>query len=188
MKSPLIPLLKSGQTVFSNDDLRLYWGVDGADYLKTKIYRLVREKLLLPLASGVYSTVPDYDPLELANKLVTPSYVSLRTVLAQAGAVFQYDSAIHSVAQVTREQTVGSRTYSYRKVKDAAFLASDGILFGKNVTIATPERALLDLLYLEKDASIDNLAVFDQARCRALLPLYANAQLTRRLNALFNAQ
>ena len=42
MKSPLLPLLKSGKTVFSNDDLRLYWIISGDNYLKTKIYRLVR--------------------------------------------------------------------------------------------------------------------------------------------------
>ena len=185
MKSPLIPLLKSGSTVFSNNDLRLYWRIDGANYLKTKIYRLVKEGLLIRLVNGIYALDTTYNPLELANKLVTPSYVSLRTVLAQAGAVFQYDSAVYSIARTNREFEIDGRRFVYRKIKDSAFLVSEGLLFEKAATIATPERALLDLLYLDKDVSVDNI-VIDQGHCMSLLPLYQNKKLTERVKSFFD--
>lgn len=183
----LVPLLKSGKTVFSNDDLRLYWQINDDNYLKTKIYRLVKKGALIRLVNGIYALDRSYNPLELANKLVVPSYVSLRTVLAQVGAVFQYDSAVYSVSTSNRDLEIDGRHYVYFHLKGSALLANEGVRFAESVTIASPERALLDLLYLEKEATVDSITPFDWNVCQTLVPLYQNKQLTKRLNNLFKS-
>jgi hypothetical protein len=183
--SSLIPLLKSNKTVFSNEDLGLYWQVQDSTYLKTKIYREIQKSDLLRLANGVYAITSDYSPLELANRLLTPSYISLRTVLAQVGALFQYDSTIYSIAQRNRTVTINDRDYRYCTVQDSLFHLQEGIIYSNGITTATPERALVDLLYLEPTASLDSVAMLDQETCLRIASLFDNKQLLKRINALF---
>lgn len=183
---PLIPLLKSGKTVFSNKDLSLYWQIADSEYLKTKIYREVQKSDLLRLANGVYAITQDYSPLELANRLLTPSYISLRTVLAQVGALFQYDATIYSVAQRNRTTTINNREYCYCKLRESLFHLQEGITYTDGITKATPERALVDLLYLEPTASLDSLAMLDRNACIRIATLFENKQLLKRINTLFD--
>lgn len=53
-------------------------------------------------------------------------------------------------------------------------------------TIATPERAFLDLMYLNKDFYVDNIQPLNQALIRALLPAYQTQALEKRVIKLLN--
>ena len=101
---------------------------------------------LLNLRKGVY-----------ANLLYTPSYISLEYVLQQAGVVFQYDSRYTSVSYLSREVEVDGNTFGYRRIKEDIIINTIGVIRKDNTNIATPERAFLDMLYLNKDYYFDSL-------------------------------
>lgn len=178
-------LFTSKQTVFRPDDLAILWNIQNPQYLKVKIQRAIQSGNLIRLRRGFYALEPAYDIFEAANKLVSPSYISLRTVLAQAGAVFQYDSTIYSIARVQKEIIIGKQHFYYHKMKDDIFFQRTGLFVEQNVTRATPERAFLDLLYLYPNANIDNYRVIKKEVCMELLPLYKNAALTKRFHYVY---
>ncbi|MBI2415805.1 MAG: hypothetical protein HYV33_04035 [Candidatus Kerfeldbacteria bacterium] len=178
-------LYTSHQTVFRPQDLSLLWNIQKPAYLKTKIQRAITSGILLRLRRGLYALQENYNEFEAANKLVSPSYISLRTVLAKAGAVFQYDSAIYSIARTQKELAVHKQKFVYHKIRDDIFFQKAGLIVEDNVTLATPERALLDLLYLYPNASVDHLSVISKDICVELLPLYKNQALTKRLYYLY---
>jgi hypothetical protein len=53
------------------------------------------------------------------------------------------------------------------------------------VNIATPERAFLDLLYLENEYHFDNLTSLDTKAVFRLLPVYQSKELSKRVKRLF---
>ncbi|MDP3976110.1 MAG: hypothetical protein Q8P95_04295 [bacterium] len=179
--SGLAKLYAAGRTIFSTKDLSLLWRRADTNYLKTKTYRLTKKSILIPLRRGLYAIKKDYNHQELANQLLVPSYISLHTVLSEAGAIFQYNSTIASVSRITRESEVDGVRYSYQKIKDAVLFNKSGIAVKDGITKACPERAWLDWLYLNKNASLDNDRALDWQKCLDLLPLYRNAALEKRL-------
>jgi predicted transcriptional regulator of viral defense system len=180
-KNAIMPIVRSRQSVFRTADLALLWKIQEKDYLKNKIYRLVKSGSLIRLRAGLFAWSQEYDPLLVANKLLCPSYVSLQTILAQAGAIFQYDSRIYSVAQHSAQKEVDSKKYIYRKIRDLVFFQKKGVIIKNNVSLATKERAFMDWLYLTPSASVDNLSVLNPSICFDLLPLYKNSSLERRV-------
>lgn len=178
-------LYTSHQTVFRPGDLGLLWNIQEHTYLKTKIQRAITNGTLLRLQRGFYALQQDYNIFEAANKLVSPSYISLHTVLAKAGAVFQYDSVVYSIARTPKELVVNKQKFIYHKIHDDIFFQKTGLIVSDNVTMAIPERALLDLLYLYPKATVDHLSVINKNVCVDLLPLYHNKALTKRLHYLY---
>lgn len=184
MKNSVTTLFKSKKTIFTPQDLLLLWQIKNPDYLKTKIYRLVKNGQLIRLKRGVYALDDSCDRYELANKLITPSYVSLRTVLARSGAIFQYDSCISSIASYNRELNVSGQKYIYKKVKNGILFDNSGVINEQNRSYASPERALVDLLYLEKDCYIDNLDNINLEKCLIIAKIYKNKSLEKRIQKL----
>lgn len=181
----ILSVARSNQSVFKTGDLALLWGIHNKDYLKNKIYRLVKNGSLIRLKSGLFVWEKKYDPLLAANKIVSPSYVSLQTVLAQAGALFQFDSAIYSIAQVSTEKRIGASRFVYRKIRDEILFQKRGVLIKEGASVAIPERAFLDWLYLNRSISVDNPDILDKQACLDLVPLYKNKALEGRLKRCF---
>ena len=140
----------------------------------------VKTDKLLNLRKGVYAK-PGYNPLEFANLLYTPSYISLEYVLQQAGGVFQYDSRYTSVSYLSREVEVDGNTFSYRRIKDGIKINTIGIIRKDNTNIATPERAFMDELYLNKDYYFDNLNPLNKLLISQILPVYQSEALEKRV-------
>lgn len=177
-------LLKSKKTIFDLNDLALLWQINDQDYLKTKVYRLVKNKQLLRLKKGIYALDKNYNRYELANKLVKPSYVSLQTILAKKGVIFQYDGAIYSASKINKEIKIGDQKFIYRKIKDNILLHSKSIDVKTNISSASIERALIDLCYLEKDFYFDNLDKINWQKIFELALIYQNKSLIKRLKFL----
>ena len=53
------------------------------------------------------------------------------------------------------------------------------------INIATPERALLDMLYLNSSYHFDNLNSLDKELVLKILPIYKSAKLMQRITKLF---
>lgn len=172
--------------MFRLKDIALLTGISDFKSLNYKINYAVRTGKLLNPRKGIYAK-PAYNPLEMACSIFTPSYISLEYVLQKAGIVFQYDSAITVVSYISRMTEVDGKQFRYRKLKGTMLTNTEGIsCLDDTVYIASPERAFLDLLYLDKHACFDNLSPLDRNKVFMILPQFQSKTLTRRVNHFFN--
>jgi hypothetical protein len=173
-------MLKSKQTVFSFKELLLLLKTDDVAALKSKLNYYIKNGELHHIRRGLYAKDANYDRLELATKILTPSYVSFETVLVSAGIIFQYYSAIFVASYQAREIICDGQTYIFRRIKPTILTNSQGV----ENNIATPERAFLDLLYLNKEYHFDNLEPLNWDKVDEILPNYKNKSLEQRVAAL----
>ena len=61
----------------------------------------------------------------------------------------------------------------------------EGIERRDNINVATPERALLDMMYLNAECYFDNLNAVSKAKIKHLLPIYQSAKLNERICKMF---
>jgi len=113
------------------------------------LQRLEKYQLIQRLNHGQYlvanSSATDFT---IANSLVTPSYISFETILREAGVIFQHYDTIFAVAKWPKTMTVDKHTFTFRKLKDAVLFNSTGVVNKDNYSVATTERAFLDMIYL----------------------------------------
>ncbi|MCK7472271.1 MAG: type IV toxin-antitoxin system AbiEi family antitoxin domain-containing protein [Desulfomicrobium escambiense] len=165
-------------------DIAILVGEESFQSLNKKLNYYVRTRKLENPRKGIYAK-PGYNVEELACTIFTPSYISLEYVLQKAGIVFQYDSRITSVSYLSRNIEVETQQLVFRKIKGSVLVNTFGIIRQANhINIASPERAFLDLLYLEKDYYFDNLNPLNKDLIRKLLPVYQSNRLSRTVTKL----
>ena len=185
-KNMLFELYKSSRSVFRVADVALLLNIEKTDALRKTLNYYVQTRKLLNPRKGFYAK-EGYRMEELACLLYPPTYISLEYVLQRAGVIFQYDSAITSVSYLSREVEVGNQTLRYRRIKGEILTNTAGVVLNKeNINIATPERAFLDMLYLNKRFYFDNLHVLNKKVVAELLPVYGSETLERAVNKLFS--
>ena len=112
--------------------------------------RLAAAGLLKRIRHGLWATDPNLDPLLLPEYLTAPfpSYVSFQSALFFRGMVSQIPSVIY-VASLAQTRTVRTSlgTYSIHRLAPSFFGGYDTVKTS-GVRLATPEKALLDTLYL----------------------------------------
>ena len=178
-KSPILEIYRSEKTVFSVKDMALIWGESNKDLVKKRIHRYSKSGKLFSVKKGFYAKDEEYDKEELVTKIYSPSYISFETVLARAGVTFQYYSRIFAASYLSREIKVDDQTYEYRKIKKSVLVNDTGIKNEKNYSIATPERAFLDLVYLNKNYYFDNLSSLNWEKIYQILPIYSNKRMVK---------
>lgn len=163
--------------------------VDAND-VRRQLSRWVNAGRLYALRRGLYALAPPFQktrphPFLVANRLVPGSYVSCESALAHYGLIPEYVPVVISVttARPGRRMTPLG-TFDYRHVKT-------GLLFGyrllevgagQHAFVATPEKALLDLIYLHPGA--DTPAYLHELRLQNLerLDLDTLSQFSTRLH------
>ena len=180
----LYKILNDSRTVFTLPDIAMLAGESNFESINDKINYYVKTNRLNRPRKGIY-TKSNYNPLELACKLYTPSYISLEYVLQQTGILFQYGSTITAVSYLSRKLSIDNNAYSYRKIKNEIIVDTTGINQVNNVNIASPERAFLDTLYLNSNYYFDNLSVLNKERVAELLPVYGSKALEVRVKKQF---
>ena len=83
------------------------------------------------------------------------------TVLQESGVVFQPYSSIYLISKRSEEVNIDNQKYIYRKIKDNILLNPLGIIQNDSISIATKERAICDILYLDDEQYFDNLREID---------------------------
>ena len=182
-KDYISTLLRSNNTVFTFKELSLLWNETDVKLTKKRVYRYTKMGKLYPIRKGVYAKDKNYDKLELANKIFTPAYISLETVLSREGIVFQYYDQIFIVSYLSREIFCDGQVYIFRRIKDVVLTNSTGIEKKDNYYIAGKERAFLDTIYLNKNYHFDNLSSVNFDICFEMLPIYDNKAMGKRLNS-----
>jgi len=125
------------------------------DFEKNNLTRWTKQNLLVKLRNSWYS-FPDYLKTPniqhfVSNKIYTPSYISLHSALAFYGIIPEaivQTTAVSSLKKANFENTFGY--FSYQQIlpelmfgyEQKTFLNKHSLIF------ATPEKAILDLLYL----------------------------------------
>lgn len=184
MKNLTYSLYSEKNTVFTTQEIALIVRETDLDRLKSRINYFVKKGVLVSLKKGLYAKSSGYDILEAANKIFTPSYISLETVLQRNGVTFQdYSKTIFVVSYQTREIKLGEYTVSFRKIKDEILTNADGIINNDGYAIASVERAFLDRIYLSKNYFFDNLSGLDWKRAGKLLKIYDNKSMERRFKS-----
>jgi len=110
--------------------------------------RLTRQNILQKLERDKYllagGRVHDFN---IANFLYEPSYVSLEAALNFHGVLSQFP---YEIASITPRKSVtkmlNGKTYRYVRIKKTLFWGYEPL---QGFLIAQPEKALLDLLYLQ---------------------------------------
>ena len=183
-KNIMIALGESTRTAFNTKSISLLLNEKRDISLRKKLNYYVLKGLLLNPRKGIYAK-NNYNPEELAGLVFVPSYISLEYVLQKAGVIFQYDSAITSVSYLSREIEMCDITFRYSQIKGEILCNTDGIEQRDNINIATPERALLDTMYLHSECYFDNPYILNKKMIKRLLPIYQSQQLETRVKNLF---
>lgn len=145
----------SDEPVFETGIL-LAGDIDPAD-VRRQLSRWTSAGRLYRLRRGVYALAPPYHkvkphPFVVANALVRGSYVSLQAALAHYGLIPEYTPLVTSVTTGRPgrwETPLG--THEFRHVKTAWFHGYQRLDVGGGqwAFVAVPEKALLDLVYLQ---------------------------------------
>jgi len=140
------PVFESSLLLAGNIDPKL---------VRLQLTRWVNSGRIYQLRRGLYSIAPPYQktrphPFLIANHLQRASYVSLQSALA-------FYSLIPEIVNTTVSVTTGRPDrletplglYEFRHIKTDLFFGYQMTdLEGQSALVATPEKALLDLIYL----------------------------------------
>ena len=165
-------VISSGKTVFSISDIQDITNYQNKHSVESFLYRAQKSNLLVNLRKGIWA-LPNYDKFELACKMRKNSYISMETVLYKEALIFQYyENTITCISDDTRTYTVDDTEFRYSKIKNLILNNSLGIKSYKNYRIATPERALCDMFYLNPLTSIENPDALNKVRLSQIMKFY----------------
>lgn len=122
---------------------------------RNNLTRWVKKGYLIRLRQGYfafseYMNKPDYS-LYFANRIYRPSYISLHTALSFYGMIPEAVVQITSISSLKTASFINSfGEYSYNNVKENLMFGYELKSMADNriIQFATPEKGLLDLLYL----------------------------------------
>ena len=145
----LSTLASMGATVFATSDAAARLRVPNG-HASVMLARLAASGHVIRLRRGVWALPNRVDPLALPEYLTAPfpSYVSLQSALYLHGMISQMPAVTYAVSLArTRRFTTPLGTVSVHHVQPAFFFGFEeaGRAGGR---LATPEKALVDFLYL----------------------------------------
>lgn len=171
-KYDILLILRSSNTVFSFKEILLSSEEKNPLLLKRRLNYYVKIGELYHIRRGLYAKDKNYNKFELATKIFTPSYISFETVLGKAGIIFQFYGKIFVASYQSKEIVCDNQLYGFKKIKDSILTDSSGVERKENYFIASPERALLDIIYLYKNYHFDSLSALDWNKVYDILPIY----------------
>jgi predicted transcriptional regulator of viral defense system len=137
--------------------------------IRVQLSRWVKAGKIHQLRKGLYSLAPPYQkqqphPFLVANHLQKASYVSLQSALSFYGLipdVVQITTSVSTGRPERLETPLG--TYEFRHLKTALLFGYRRMEVGEQrAFVATPEKALLDLIYLQPGG--DSMAYLKELR------------------------
>jgi predicted transcriptional regulator of viral defense system len=136
---------------------------------RLQLVRWVNSGKLIQLRRGLYALNKPFRKIEphpflIANRIRKGSYVSLQSALSHYNMIPEYVPVVTSVTTGRPEEArTELGTYAFRHVRKSLFggFLSVTLAPGQSAFLATPEKALLDLIYLmpggDQPAYIDEL-------------------------------
>jgi len=171
--------------IFNANDIRSLFGVS-AVATSALLHRYKKQGFIIQLKKGFY-IFPDTLPPDVyvANKLYTPSYISLEFALSYHGVIPETVYEITSVTtKATRRFEALGKIFSYRKIKKTAYTGYEiQKQKGLSFNIADAEKAFVDINYLrllnkQKPISRFNKEKINSTRAEKYASLFDNKRLT----------
>ena len=176
------------------------------DFDRNNLARWEKKGHLIRLRQGYfafseYKNRTDY-ALYFANRIYRPSYISLHSALSFYGMIPEAVVQISSVTSLKTAYFVNEfGEYSYKTIKEDLMFGYDlkPMVDGRTLQFATPEKALVDLLYLYpfyntgkelEDLRLDEDYLHDDLNKDLLNDLcsqFRNKALDQRLKMLYHA-
>jgi len=148
----LTKLEKYNLNVFRLQDIQMLF--PNEKYLATDLKRLTDSKLIKRVFKGQYILLNNrLSTEEIAQKIYYPSYVSFQSALFTHGIVDQGPNQVF-FATTNRKKTLeilGTKA-EFNHIKPSLYF---GYVLDKNIFMATPEKAICDMLYLNFTLKID---------------------------------
>mgnify|MGYP001607336362 CR=1 FL=1 len=170
--------------IFNANDIRALFGVSVVAATGL-LHRYKKREFILQLKRGLY-VFPDALPPDvyIANKLYSPSYISLEFALSYHGVI---PGTVYEITSVTTKATRRfeklKKIFSFRKIKKAAYTGyaiqkQNGMSF----YIADDEKAFVDMNYLrlenkQKQISRFNKEKINSAKALRYAKLFNNKKL-----------
>lgn len=168
--------------------------------VRQQLSRWVKSGKIYQLRRGLYTFTPPYQkkrphPFLVANRLQRASYVSLQSALAHYDLIPETLQAITSVSTGRPERLeTPLGIFEFRHIKTPLLFGYElQDLSGQSALIATPEKALLDLIYLQPggeseaylaELRLQNLAQLDQERLQAYAKRFKQPKVSRAVQTL----
>jgi predicted transcriptional regulator of viral defense system len=135
----------------------LFVGKLSPEAIEVQISRWEKTGKLVQLKRGIYLLSKSYRKIELyepyvASILKRPSYLSLEKALEYHGMIPEAVPVYTSVTTKRPAKFITKLgTFDYRHIRESLFWGYNSVSVNKQTAfIASPEKALLDLLYLKK--------------------------------------
>ncbi len=175
------------------DSSLLMAGNINPEYVRTQLSRWVATGKIYQLRRGVYALAPPYQkntphPFLIANRLQRASYVSLQSALAFYGMI---PETVYRTVSVSTMRTESLKTplgdYDFRHIQNKLFFGYQLInLQGQHAFVASPEKALLDLIYLVpkggseeflSEMRLQNIAQVDLQKIQKMASIFKKAKI-----------
>lgn len=167
----IFQLYSRPETVFTVSEIAQLSPQISYESLRDRLYYFAKVGKLVRVKQGIYAK-KGFNFFELVNKIYTPSYISLETVLGAGGVTFQYYETVFAISYLSREINVESKKIQYRQIKDSVLTNSAGLEQKDGYYIATLERAFLDTVYVYENYYFDNLRPLDWEKVEKLKTIY----------------
>ena len=174
-------ILRSPKNIFSTKDIAFLWNENNEAVVTNRLKQYVRFGKLVRPRRALYAKDSNYNRLELATRINTPSYISFETVLTNTGTNFQYYGNIFIASYLNREIIIDNQKYTFIRMKDYVLSNTVGIDHKNGIATATKERAFLDRLYVNKDYYLDNSNSIDWDKVSEIVPIYNNKRLEKQV-------
>jgi predicted transcriptional regulator of viral defense system len=183
------------QPLFHSSMLQVFQ--EPEEYIQVQISRWVDAGKLIQIRRGWYLIAEPYQsrripPGVIANRVVTPSYLSLEWALSFHGLIPEETPNPTSVTTARAQNFRGAGCFFiYRHIKPDYFRGFSKMLHGENeIVIASPEKALWDKLYLHlrgnrfsmdwlKELRLQNLEEFELSKWLDFTSLAPSKSLQR---------
>lgn len=152
-------LLQQNKRILRTSDLSVLWGIENKNTLYTTIKRFTQKGILFSIQKGMYSTIPiaKLDKYELGCAVAgSLSYVSAETVLQNNGVIMQNVGKITLFGERNKEISLNNVVYFCKKMNSKFLINRKGIDDQAHYSIASLERAVADILYINPKYYFDN--------------------------------
>jgi len=186
-------IINSGLVIFTNKTLREIFEIDNDAIFFSILRKMIDSNILVKLERDKYLLNidgKDVNKFFIANNLYSPSYISFEAALNFYGILSQFPYEITSATvKKSIEKNINDVIYSYTHIKSNLFF---GYEKRGNILIASPEKALLDQIYLSlkgfKKINIDeyNLTSIRKTVLKDFLSKYPKIKQTEKMKEIIN--
>lgn len=181
MKNIILNVWNSKSTVFTVNELANYIEHSSDSSLRLKISNYAKRWYIEKVTRWLYALPnKEINSFEFANKIYSPSYISFFTALYHHGIIFQPSPQqiylAYKKSEIKKLEKIWLSIH-LKCLKQNILLNREGLIITDTYTIASPERAFLDTIYIINDIYIDNIDKLSIQKIKNLLPIYGRDKM-----------